>query len=295
MPSLVVQLMETADMLLEYEHKEGFLYRLNPVTKLLMFVVVIAVGALLSNPLSDWIWVLVLWLGLAAIATTSGVPLIEEFRKRWYYIAPIVGTMLFFNILMGRGGGYGDIELAKEAGYNILLTIPPWFVITTENINFGLGKTLYYLATLTAAVMILKTTRMSDFNFALHKQFRLPYAFSMIVTTTLRSLPMVTDGFIMTYNAQMARGFNPGRGNLIVRIQKMSAIFKPLFLALLKTIYQMNIVFQSRGLDIETHERTRLRDVPYTTIDFLTMAFFLALAALVFGLWYFGYIQFTMG
>ena len=294
MPSIVVQLMETADMLLDYEYKEGFLYRLNPVTKLWIFVVVITIGALLSNPLSSWFWVLLLWLGLAAIALWSGVPLVEEYRKRWIYITPIVFSMLFFNILMGRGGGAGDVDQAIEAGYTVLLTLPPWFVITVENVNFGLGKTLYYLAVLTAAVMILKTTRMSDFNYALHKQFRLPYWLSMIVTTTLRSLPMVTDGFIMTYNAQMARGFNPSQGNIMVRIQKIGAIFRPLFMALLKTIYQMNIVFHSRGLDIETRERTRLREVPYAAIDFVTMVLFLALALLIIGLWKLGYLEFSM-
>jgi energy-coupling factor transporter transmembrane protein EcfT len=75
----------------------------------------------------------------------------------------------------------------------------------------------------------------------------------------------------------------------------MTAIFRPLFLSLLKTIHQMNIVFHSRGLDIEARERTRLRDVPLTRLDFIAMIVLVAVTALVFGLWSLGYIRFAMG
>src|SRR5262249_7146816 len=139
------------------------------------------------------------------------------------------------------------------------------------------------------------TTRMSDFNYALHRQFHLPFALSMLVTTTLRSLPMVTDGFITTYNAQMARGFNPAEGSFPVRVQKIGSIFKPLFFSLLKTIHHMNIVFQSRGLDIKAHERTRLREVPMTAVDLIVMGVLAVILVLVFGLWRLGYIKFAMG
>jgi energy-coupling factor transport system permease protein len=256
---IILRILRLAESLLSYEPQDRFLHRLNPLTKLAFLLVVIGAGVYLSSPTVPWYCIFGIFVVLALACTFGGVNLGKELRERWPYVAAVVGILLIGNLVFA--------PRSESTKVHVYFALPPFTYITNLSLNYAIEKSLFVLTSLTAVIMVLKSTRLADLNYALTR-VGVPYAIAQIISTSLRCIPMVVDGLLIVYNAQRARGFELEAGGVRKRIAQWRALILPLFVVLLKWIDMMALVFQARGLDFAFgKQRTHLRPIPFSYLD----------------------------
>lgn len=263
---MLFHILNMAESLMNYEPSDRFLHRLNPITKMAVFVLVVIGGMYISGPGFPWTLSGAIFAGLVLMGLTGGIPLGKEVRLRGAYILAIVLVVFLGNLIFARGG-----ERVNYAGVDnpeVFLAIPPFIYISSVSFNFALAKTLFILNSILIVIILLKSTRLSDLSHSMQR-IGVPYPVAMLTATSLRCVPMVTDGLLIVYNAQRARGFEMDKGRFRDRIKQWRALLTPLMLILLKWVDLMSIVFQSRGLDFASRPRTRLRLIPFGAADTL--------------------------
>ena len=256
---ILLKVLRLAESMLSYQPSDRFLHRLNPLTKLAVLFGVIIAGVFLSGEDVPW-WVSGgVFLGLAVLCATGGVNLRRELSERWAYVVAIIGVLMIGNLVFAPTIDSSDVT--------VYFDLPPFIYITNLTLNFALAKSMFLLCSITAVIMVLKSTRLADLTHALTK-VGVPYALAQMAATSLRCIPMVVDGLVIVYNAQRARGLELEGGSAKSRIAGWKTMLSPLFVVLLKWIDLMSLVFQARGLDFSFgKKRTRLREVPFRLVD----------------------------
>lgn len=289
---MLFQILNLAESLMNYEPSDRWLHRLNPLTKMAIFILVVIGGMYISGPGFPWYLSALIFIGLVAMGLTGGIPLGKELRLRGGYIFAIVIVVFLGNLIFARGGestSYAGVQNAQ-----VYLAIPPFIYISSVSFNFAVAKTLFVLNSILIVIIILKSTRLSDLSHSM-QTVGVPYPVAMLTATSLRCVPMVTDGLLIVYNAQRARGFEMDKGKFKERIRQWRALLTPLMLILLKWVDQMSIVFQSRGLDFASRRRTRLRRLPFGAVDALITVVMLGGLAAFITLHQLGYLVFQVG
>ena len=275
---MIFHIIHMAESLMNYEPSDRFLHRLNPLTKMAIFVFVVVGGMYISSPIFPWTLSFGILMGLVILGLTGGIPLGKELRLRGVYILAIVLVIFVGNLVFARGG---EAAYAGAAAPRVFLEVPPFIYVTSLSLNFGLAKTIFILNSILVVIILLKSTRLADLSHSMQK-IGVPYPIATLTATSLRCVPMVTDGLLIVYNAQRARGFEMDKGSVKERIRQWRALLTPLMLMLLKWVDQMSTVFQSRGLDFASRPRTRLREVPFGLADaVITVAVLGGLAAFI--------------
>lgn len=272
---MILHILGLAESLMNYEPSDRFLHRLSPLTKLSIFLVVVIGGMYISSPAFPWWLSGIMTVGLVALAISGGVPLKKELKMRGGYVLAIVLVIFIGNLVFARGG---EADYTAGQAPAVYLSLPPFIYITSISMNFAIAKTLFILNSILIVIILLKSTRLSDLSHSM-QTVGVPYPVAMLTSTSLRCVPMVTDGLLIVYNAQRARGFEMDKGSARERLRQWKALMTPLMLVLLKWVDLMSIVFQSRGLDFTRRRRTRLRVVPFNFADGVIT--FLALGGMV--------------
>lgn len=270
----MIRLLRLAESLLTYQPGDGFLHRLNPLTKLLMLAAVIVAGVLLSSARVPFYCMLALFAALLLIALIGGVDLREDLRQRWPFF--LVITML---IVIGNVVFPPPFTGLPQREY---FSLPPFLNVTDLSLGFGVAKSFFVLSSLLGVVLLLRTTRLGDLTYSLTK-VGVPHAIAQVIATSLRCIPMVADGLVIVYNAQRARGMEMDAGGVRARVGAWRTMMNPLFVVFLKWVDVMAIVYQARGMDFSFGgARTRLRATPFRGADAVAMVVGLgSLAALV--------------
>jgi energy-coupling factor transport system permease protein len=288
---MIFHILHMAEALMNYEPSDRFLHLLNPLTKMAILVLVVIGGMYTSSPIFPWTLSLATLVGLVLLAWAGGIPLREELRLRGVYVLAIVVVIFVGNLVFARGG---ETDYTGTGAPNVVLAVPPFIYVSSLSLNFALAKTIFILNSILVIIVLLKSTRLSDLSHSM-QTIGTPYPIAMLTTTSLRCVPMVTDGLPIVYNAQRARGYEMDKGGLKDRLRQWRALLTPLMLMLLKWVDQMSTVFQSRGLDFSSRRRTRLREVPFRPVDaVITVVVLGGLAAFVI-LHRMGFIHFQVG
>lgn len=264
---IIFEILSIAESLVKYESGKGYLHTINPLSKLALVILVFGLGIFAAAPGVPWFWGLSLFCVISIICSTGGLHLYQEFKDRKMYIIAIVLIFGLINLFVPRSGGG-----------RVFFHIPPWFTITNLTIQFAVTKTLFLLTSMVVFTMLLKSTHVSDLTYSVSK-IGMSYAIGLIVSTSIRAVPMVTNSLKIVYNAQRARGLDLDKGNLKQRIENIGSLMAPLILILLKTIDSMAVVFHSKGLDLSNRPRTHIRDLSLSLLDFVIM--FVSLGGLI--------------
>jgi energy-coupling factor transport system permease protein len=261
---MIFHILHMADSLMNYEPSDKFMHLLNPITKLAIFLVVVIGGMYVSGPDFPWWLNAGIFVILVVMSLMGGVPLRRELQLRGTYIVAITLIILVGNLIFARGG-------ESTTSYNlhntqVYFSIPPFIYVSSVSVNFALSKTFFILNSILVIIAILKTTRLADLTHSV-QTLGVPYPVAMLTSTSLRCVPMVTDGLLIVYNAQRARGLEMDKGGMAARVKQWGALLSPLMIVLLKWTDLMALVFQSRGLDFGRKQRTRLRVLPFRWAD----------------------------
>ncbi|MFH1699900.1 MAG: energy-coupling factor transporter transmembrane component T [Candidatus Zixiibacteriota bacterium] len=239
----------------QYQPGQGFTYRLDPRTKILViFMIMIWVLAItdlvfyISLILGLFSWLLSCRLGIARILKNL-TPII------WF----VAFTVLIHSIFSGKNdpvkvfqiGGFSISETALKLAsiYSARIII---FVLAT----FVISLTTSPLAISEGIVSLIKPLRW----------LKAPvYDLGMILFIALRFIPVLTGEFEMIRKAQYIRGISLS-GNLFFRIKKSIALVLPVFFGAMRRADELSIAIETRGYR-SGHPRSSLRPLRFSMAD----------------------------
>ena len=248
--------------ILQYVHKDTFLHRLHPFTKIAAIIIVCVMCIIATN------MVFLTFMVLALLVFAAYSRLLTESLQQLKLI--LVMSILFILITVITMPN-GDI-----LGYMIPRGIPVFgglIPVTTGGLEIGLVLTLRFMVLIFAFQLFLISTQPRDLVNAMEK-VGLPIDYILMFIIALRFIPTLQIEGQRIHEAQLARGFNPGTG-FIGKIRSVAPIAIPLVSnALLRsTVLGLTIDMRGYRTGKKTHVRERIlatRD--YTVLSVLTVA-----------------------
>jgi energy-coupling factor transport system permease protein len=239
--------------ILQYIHKDAFLHRLHPYTKI-AFIIVVCIMCIIAT---DLIILTLMIFAILAFAAYGRV-LAESLQQLKLIIVMSVVFILITFITMPNG---------NVLGYLIPRGIP--FIgglipITDGGLMIGLILTLRFMILIFAFQLFLISTQPRDLVHAMEK-VGLPIDYILMFIIALRFIPTLQIEGQRIHEAQLARGFNPGTG-FIGKIRSIAPIVIPLVSNALLRSNVLGLTIDMRGYRTgkKTHVRERLfasRDV----------------------------------
>jgi len=247
-----------------YVPREGWLHRLDPRTKLLLTLVSLMV-CLLFQKIAVLGAVLML---VHLLLLTSGIPW-KRLRWLWARMFPLTVMILLLQPFFASGG----------AG-SVLWQVGPlrW---TMAGLLSGVFFALRVNSMAFVAAGLLFVTEPSSLVQGLVK-LGLPYEWGLTVSLAIRYLPTTYGLYQSIYEAQQARGWDPGRGNLLRRIRDYLPMLVAVMIAALRMADNLGMALAARGFGVYRGvRRTSLRDISFRPVDWTVTIGLLGLVALI--------------
>ena len=249
--------------ILQYVHKDTFLHRLHPYTKIAFIIVV----SLMGITATSLVFLTLMVLALLAVAA-YGRLLAESLQQLKLILVMSVIFILITVITMPNG----DI-----LGYFIPQGVPVMgglIPITSGGLEIGLVLTLRFMILIFAFQLFLVSTQPRDLVNAMEKA-GLPIDYILMFIIALRFIPTLQIEGLRIHEAQLARGFNPGTG-FVGKIRSVAPIAIPLVSNALLRSNVLGLTIDMRGYRIG--RRTHVRERVLATRDYAVMGV-LAVAA----------------
>lgn len=235
-----------------YLRRDSWLHRLDPRAKLWAVLLAGSAGLIYKQ-----IAVLACLLVLAHLILLSARIPANRIGWLWGRLAPLLVMILILQPLFAPGPGPD------------LLSLGP-LRLTVAGILDGVSFALRAASLAFLAAVLLLTTDPTDLVQGLTK-LGLPYSWGLTVGLAIRYLP-TTYGLYLTINeAQQARGWIVGKGNLVQRARSYLPILVATIIAALRLSDGLALALAARGLDYPA-QRTVLHDVRMQPADWLAIA-----------------------
>lgn len=141
-----------------------------------------------------------------------------------------------------------------------------------ERIRFGGLLVLKIIIIISAFSVFFSTTKPEDLSSAL-RRLGVPYKFCFMLTTTIRSVPLIAEEAISIMDAQRSRGIELDKGNIFRRIKNYAAIIIPLILSCIRRSQEMAEAMEARGWSLKKKRTEFFRTkVELTDYIFLTLS-----------------------
>ena len=251
--------------ILQYVHKDAFLHRLHPYTKI-AFIIIVSVMCLVTTNL---VFLTVMVLAILAFAAYSRL-LTESLQQLKLIIVMSVIFILITIITMPNGVTLGYIV---PPGVPLIGGLIP---ITDGGITIGLVLTLRFMVLIFAFQLFLISTQPRDLVHAMEK-IGLPIDYILMFIIALRFIPTLQIEGQRIHEAQLARGFNPGTG-FVGKIRSVAPIAIPLVSNALLRSNVLGLTIDMRGY--RTGKKTHVRERVLVSRDYGVLS---VLAVTVFG------------
>jgi len=242
--------------ILQYVHKDAFLHRLNPFTKI-AFIVVVSAMCLIATDLAFLLFMVLAVLAFAAY----GKLLVESLQQLKLIILMSFIFILITVITMPNG----DI-----LGYVIPQGVPViggFIPITAGGLMIGVVLTLRFMVLIFAFQLFLMSTQPRDLVHAMEKT-GLPIDYILMFIIALRFIPTLQIEGQRIHEAQLARGFNPGTG-FVGKIRSVAPIVIPLVSNALLRSNVLGLTIDMRGY--RTGRKTHVRERKFARRDYAVM------------------------
>ena len=239
--------------ILQYVHKDTFLHRLHPFTKI-VFLILVSVMCIIATNL---IFLTLMVLALVIFAAFSRL-LSESLQQLKMIIVMSLIFILITLITMPNGNVIG--YLIPQGVPNIGGLIP----VTDGGLMIGIVLTLRFMILIFAFQLFLISTQPRDLVHTMEK-IRLPIDYILMFIIALRFIPTLQIEGQRIHEAQLARGFNPGTG-FIGKIRSVAPIAIPLVSNALLRSNVLGLTIDMRGY--RTGKRTNVRERVLAPRDF---------------------------
>ena len=247
-----------------YVHRPSWLHRLDPRTKLLLTVVALVICLMFQQ-----LWVLGgILVTFHLLLMTTRVPW-ARLRWLWGRMFPLTVMILLLQPFF-----------SSAAGEQIVWQWGPlrW---TTAGVLSGVEFALRVNGMAFVTAGLLFTTEPTLLILGLVK-LGLPYEWGLTVSLAFRYLPTTFGLYQSIYEAQQARGWDPGKGGFFRRIRSFLPMLVAVMIAALRMADNLGMALAVRGFGAP-YKRTVLRDIRFRPVDWaLTASLLAALPVCVF-------------
>ena len=242
----------------QYYPGESFLHRLDPRSKLLASMLLLA-GLLISNSIITIVFFSVYTvLGVML----SGIPVAVFGRNLKSFLWFLIFTFLIHLLLNSEG--------------NTLVMLPLGLRITSTGLAFAvLYTTRLVLIVVVAGLLTLSTTPV-DFTDGLERLFsplrrlRVPvHEIALMISLSLRFIPLLLRETERLKNAQISRGVSFS-GSLVSRLKSVLAMLLPLFVSAFRRADELAVAMEARYYVNGTY-RTSYRTLKFQRGDVLIL------------------------
>jgi energy-coupling factor transport system permease protein len=248
--------------ILQYVHKDAFLHRLHPFTKI-AFIFVVSAMCLITT---DLVFLSLMVLALLVFAA-FGELLAESLQQLKLIIVMSILFILITIITMPNGETLGYL-IPREIPY-----IGGLVPVTDGGLVIGAVLTLRFIILIFAFQLFLISTQPRDLVHTLEKA-GLPIDYILMFIIALRFIPTLQIEGQRIHEAQLARGFNPGEG-FVGKIRSVAPIAIPLVSNALLRSNVLGLTIDMRGYrtGVKTHVRVRtLKAGDYAVLGILAVA-----------------------
>jgi len=239
--------------ILQYVHKDAFLHRLHPYTKIL-FIILVTIMAIVATDIPFLILMVIALLLFAAY----GEVLRESFNQLKLILVMSVIFILITIITMPNG---------EMLGYIIPQGVPViggFIPVTLGGLTIGVVLMLRFMILIFAFQLFLISTQPRDIVHAMEK-VGIPIDYILMFIIALRFIPTLQIEGQRIHEAQLARGFNPGTG-VLGKVRSVSPIVIPLVSNALLRSNVLGLTIDMRGY--RTGKRTHVRERVFEKRDY---------------------------
>jgi len=261
-----------------YETGNTFLYKLNPVTKVVLTIVVMTVAA-------TTIW----WIGaiLTLVLLLSYLTLNDGVRKFGYAFFLALSTILGGTWSIAPYTPPSTLRLAFPSvkQFTVIWTFPSYFQVmgyeqqlTLEALIYGLQTTFRVAPVLLSALLFITTTTGSDI-FRMFTKIKIPIAITFSVLVGIRMIPRIFELLDTSVKMQYIRGLGYSRPKIVSSLLIVYAIFEaiiPTMVYLFRGAKNLAISADTRGFRAYP-SRTSLVELKFTRVDYYGTAIIAAL------------------
>ena len=259
----------------QYFPGSSVVHRLDPRTKLLAVVLYIVALFLAAGPLTY----AVMFALLAMSITVSGVPVRSIVRG----MKPVLFIVIFTALL----------NIFYTSGGTVLARF--WiFTITLEGVWRAFFMVVRIMMLISGTFLLTYTTSPILLTDGLEsllgplKKIGVPvHELAMMMSIALRFIPTLIEETDKIMSAQRARGADFESGGLIRRAKALLPLLVPLFISAFRRADELATAMECRCYH-GGEGRTRLRQLKYRAMDYVTLLLFLTVAVCVGVLSHFG-------
>lgn len=222
---------------LDYVPGNSLLHRLNPLTKLLISLL-LCVSCFLTN--SHWAVLGIIGVNLTLAALAGVLP-------RSLRMLRSLGKLSFLFFVV-------QILFVREG--RVLLQLPLHLVITDKGLLFSLLFVLRLLAATMPLALMLSVTQMSDLSNVLVNDLKIPYKYTFALTTAIRFIPIFSAEMHAIMEAQTARGVEFDTRNFFKKLRLLLPLCVPLLISSVKKIDGGAISAELRGFNCRQNRKS---------------------------------------
>ncbi len=242
-----------------------FMHRLDPRTKMALFVLVFIAVLQFTDPL---------WMAPAFLLIVLQLMVSQGWRNlgriRHVLIVLSISSVVIWNFFVS-----GQTPLF-------------WFV-KVESLQYSVSRTLLILSAILMGMVMISATRNEELVLGMIK-VGLPYRVGFAVSTALRLVPTIAASAEIIGQAQRSRGLDLDSGNLVERLRKYVPLLIPVFISTIRYANVLGMALESKGFGAR-EQRTFYLQLKMKPADYAVLAFFVVLAVVSVYLHILGYGQ----
>lgn len=253
-----------------YKPRKSLIQSFDPRAWIIFFACYIACTVLFW----DLRYLMVLFAMAMLVVLTSGIKF-SEMRRAWLFIGGFVIFFSFLTFLTGRGGIelYTEEHLITrwEADFT-LLGWRPTLTVTAEKTMYAVSMLVRVFSLASMTILIPYSLNPAHYGI-IFKGLGLPDKVAYGMDLTMRFIPSFGRDFMLTRDAQRARGYELEKlsGGLVAQVRKLAPLIVPVTIHAIVSSEDIIDAMDLRAFGVGP--RTWLEELHYRTRDRLLIGF----------------------
>ena len=247
-------------MAVEYIPGETFIHKLDPRTKVILYLAVMVFTISYTDP----IILTIIFLFTLSLFPIGKIP----FKKISEVLKPLlllIVLYIFFN-LIGYKGAFGqDILLGYFIGYPIYL----------ESLIYAFVAIMRFLIIVVILRIVLYVTPIKELLEAF-TTWKVPPEITIALSIGFSYIPVLIDELRGTVEAQAARGLKHKSKNPLRTIINYVPILMPAIIAAYRRSQDIALAIEARGFGYNIKKRTSIHEIKYSKADYILTTILLA-------------------
>jgi energy-coupling factor transport system permease protein len=236
------------NQLFQYVPGNSVIHRLNPVTKLLM-TIVICVAAFVTDHLGVLLALLAVDI---LIGVTAGIG-----SRTWGILRGLLKIALFLFLL--------QVLLSRKG-------TPVFWIITDQGLLTAGKVVLRLIVVCLPLALVLAVTRINDLTNSLVQVLHVPYPYAFTLSTAIRFIPQFLEEMNGIMEAQTARGVAFDQAKGLKKFSMILPLCAPLLISSVRKTDQTAVAAEVRGFRLR-QRASGYKKYPFTGVDFAAAGF----------------------